>query len=316
MVGIDDIRTAQQHLNGRLHRTPLVASRTLSERVGATVLLKLECLQRTGSFKPRGVLNRLSRLTADERARGLITISAGNHAQAVAWAAAREGVHATVVMPAHASPAKVAASRAYGANIVLHGDVFAAFARMDQLRAEHGYTLVHPFDDDHVIAGQGTVGIELCEDAGTLDVVLVPVGGGGLLAGIAAAVRALQPRARIYGVEPVGAAALRRGLDAGAPVRLERIDTIADGLSAPATTARVLEQIRATVDDVVLVTDEAIIDALRLLLERCKLLAEPAGAAGLAALLSGVVSVPAGAHVAVVISGGNVDLERLRTFLP
>jgi threonine dehydratase len=316
MIGLDQIRAAQQHLDGRLQRTPLLTSRTLSARVGATVLLKMESLQRTGSFKPRGVLNRLRQLTAEERARGLITISAGNHAQAVAWAAAREGVPATVVMPVHASPAKVAASRAYGASIVLHGDVFAAFARMDELRAEHGYTLLHPFDDDHVIAGQGTVGVELCEDAGTLDVVVVPVGGGGLLAGIATAVRALQPRARIYGVEPVGAAALRRGLDAGTPVRLERIDTIADGLSAPATAARVLEQVHATVDDVVLVTDDAIVDALRLLLERCKLLAEPAGAAGLAALLSGAVSVPAGGRVGIVISGGNIDLERLRTLLP
>lgn len=316
MVGIDDIRAAQQHLDGRLHRTPLLPSRTLSDRIGARILLKLESLQRTGSFKPRGVLNRLRQLTAEERARGLITISAGNHAQAVAWAAAREGVPATVVMPAHASPAKVAASRAYGASIVLHGDVFAAFARMEELRTEHGYTLLHPFDDEHVIAGQGTVGVELCEDAGTVDVVVVPVGGGGLLAGIATAVRALQPAARIYGVEPVGAAALRRGLDAGAPVRLERIDTIADGLSAPATAARVLEQVRATVDDVVLVSDDAIVEALRLLLERCKLLAEPAGAAGLAALLCGAVTVPAGARVGVIISGGNIDLERLRTLLP
>jgi threonine dehydratase len=316
MVGIDDIRAAQRHLDGRLHRTPLLSSHTLSERAGATVLLKLEALQRTGSFKPRGVLNRLRRLNAAERARGLITISAGNHAQAVAWAAAREGVHATVVMPEHASPAKVQASRAYGASVVLHGDVFAAFARMDELRAEHGYTLVHPFDDQDVIAGQGTVGVELCEDAGTVDVVIVPVGGGGLLAGVATAVRALQPRARIYGVEPVGAAALRRGLDAGAPVRLDRIDTIADGLGAPATAARVIDLVRASVDDVVLVTDDAITEALRLLLERCKLLAEPAGAAGLAALLSGSVSVPAGARVAVIISGGNIDLERLRTLLP
>jgi threonine dehydratase len=219
-------------------------------------------------------------------------------------------------MPAHASPAKVEASRAYGAHVVLHGDVFAAFARMDELRTAHGYTLLHPFDDELVIAGQGTVGAELCDAAGTVDAVVVPVGGGGLLAGIATAVRALQPKARVYGVEPVGAACLRRGLDAGVPVRLERIDTIADGLSAPATGERVLEHVRASVDDVVMVSDDAIIDALRLLLERCKVLAEPAGAAGLAALLSGVIRVPAGARVGVVISGGNIDLERLRTLLP
>ena len=315
MIALEDIRAAAQYLDGRVHHTPLLLSRTLSERVGATVLLKVEAFQRTGSFKPRGVLNRLRQLSAEERARGLITISAGNHAQAVAWAAAREGVRATVVMPAHASPAKVEASRGYGAEIVLHGDVFAAFARMDELRAQHGYTLLHPFDDEHVMAGQGTVGLELCADAGELDMVVVPVGGGGLLAGIATAVRALRPHARIIGVEPVGAAALREALDTGAPVRLERIDTIADGLGAPATGPLVLEHVRAVVDDVVLVTDDAIVRALRLLLERCKILAEPAGAAGLAALLDGVIRAPAGGRVGVIISGGNIDLERLRTLL-
>jgi threonine ammonia-lyase medium form len=316
MIGIHEIRAAQQYLDGRVHRTPTLPSRTISERVGATVMLKLEAFQRTGSFKPRGVLNRLRHLSADERARGLITISAGNHAQAVAWAAAQEGVQATVVMPAHASPAKVAASRGYGAHVVQHGDVFEAFARMDELRVEHGYTLVHPYDDDHVMAGQGTVGVELCDDGGPLDLVVVPVGGGGLLAGIATAVRALQPHARIIGVEPVGAAALRRALDAGVPVRLERIDTIADGLSAPITGVRTLEQVRAMVDDVVTITDDVMVDALRLLLERCKVLAEPAGAAGLAALLSGAVTAPRGGRVGIIISGGNLDLERLRALLP
>ncbi|MGH7466248.1 MAG: threonine ammonia-lyase, partial [Longimicrobiales bacterium] len=175
MVGIHDIHEAQRHLEGRVHRTPVLGSRTLSERIGAAALLKVEAFQRTGSFKVRGVLNRLRQLSADERARGLVTVSAGNHAQAVAWGAGLEGVRAVVVMPEHASAAKVAACRDYGAEVVLHGDVFAAFARMEELREQHGYTLVHPFEDPHIIAGQGTVGAELCEDIPDVDVVVVPV---------------------------------------------------------------------------------------------------------------------------------------------
>jgi threonine dehydratase len=316
MIDIQDIRKAQRQLEGHVHRTPLLGSRTLSERIGATVLLKVEAFQRTGSFKVRGVLNRLHHLADEERDRGLITVSAGNHAQAVAYAAGLEGVRAVVVMPEHASSAKVDACREYGAEIVLHGDVFDAFTRMEELREQHGYTLVHPFDDPHVMAGQGTVGAEVCEDVPDVDVVIVPVGGGGLLSGVATAVRAVRVSARIIGVEPTGAPAVRRALDAGRPVRLERVDTIADGLGAPITGPNVLEHVRALVDDVVTVQDDGIADALRFLLERCKLLVEPAGAAGVAALMDGTVRVPAGARVAVILSGGNIDLPRLRTLLP
>lgn len=316
MIDIQDIRRAQRRLAGKVHRTPVLGSRTLSDRIGATAHLKVEAFQRTGSFKVRGVLNRLGQLSPVERERGLVTVSAGNHAQAVAYGAAREGVRAVVVMPEHASPAKVDACREYGAEVVLHGDVFAAFARMEELRVEHGYTLVHPFDDIHVIAGQGTVGAELCEDLPDVDVVVVPVGGGGLLSGVATSVRALRPRARIIGVEPTGAPAVRRALDAGEPVRLERVDTIADGLGAPMSGPNVLEHVRALVDDVVAVGDDSIVDGLRFLLERCKLLVEPAGAAAVAALMDGTVTVPAGARVAAILSGGNIDLPRLRTLLP
>ena len=316
MIDIGDIRDAQDRLHGRVHRTPVLGSRTLGERIGATALLKVEAFQRTGSFKARGVLNRLHHLSPDERERGLVTVSAGNHAQAVAWGAALEHVRAVVVMPEHASPAKVQACRDYGAEVVLHGDVFDAFARMEELRQQHGYTLLHPFDDPYVIAGQGTVGAELCDDVPDIDVVVVPVGGGGLLSGVAVAVRALRPRARIIGIEPAGAPAVRRALDAGEPVRLEKVDTIADGLGAPMTGPHVLEHVRAVVDDIVMVDDESIAGALRFLLERCKLLVEPAGAAGVAALLDGTVKVDAGARVAVILSGGNIDLPRLRTLLP
>jgi threonine dehydratase len=282
---------------------------------GASLFLKPECLQRTGSFKVRGVLNRVRSLTAEERRRGLITISAGNHAQAVAYAAAAEGVHATVVMPAAATRSKVEASRGYGAEVVLHGDIFGAFARMEELRQEQDRVLIHPFDDPAVMAGQGTVGAELCDDVADLDLVIVPTGGGGLLSGAAVAVKAMQPRCRVIGVEPTGAAAVKRGLEAGAPVRLERVDSIADGLGAPMTGPNVLEHVRALVDDIVLVSDADIATALRLLLERCKLLVEPAGAAGLAALLSGAVPLRDGQRVGVILSGGNVDVQRLQELL-
>ncbi|HEX6307251.1 MAG TPA: threonine/serine dehydratase [Longimicrobiales bacterium] len=316
MVDIRDIRSAERHLDGRVHRTPLLGSRTLGDRIGASVMLKVEAFQRTGSFKPRGVLNRLRHLSPAERERGLVTVSAGNHAQAVAWGAGLERIRAVVVMPGTAPAAKVAACREYGAEVVLHGDVFAAFERMEQLRREHGYTLVHPFDDPHIIAGQGTVGTELCDDVPDLDMVVVPVGGGGLISGVATAVRALRPGTRIIGVEPVGAAAVRRALDAGEPVRIERVDTIADGLGAPMTGPLALEHVRAFVDDVVTVTDDSIAAALRFLLERCKLLTEPAGAAGVAALMDGTIRPAPGARVAVVLSGGNLDLQRLRSLLP
>ena len=251
----------------------------------------------------RGALNKIDSLDEAARARGLVAVSAGNHAQAVAYAARAVGAHCTVVMPAQASKAKVAATEAYGGTVVLHGTVGDAFRRMEELRAEHGYTLVHPFDDDVLMAGQGTVGLELMQD--------LPDGGGGLISGVAAAVRHMRPRARIIGVEPVGAAAVTAGLKAGHPQPLERVDTIADGLGAPMTGELVLEHVRALVDDVVTVTDAAIADAMRAILVRAKLFVEPAGAAGYAAIMSGAVDV-AGATTAVILSGGNVDLERVK----
>jgi len=315
MVTIEDIRAAQRYLDGRVHRTPMLASATLGQRAGVRLFIKAELFQKTGSFKVRGVLNRIRQLSAEQRARGLIGISAGNHAQALAWGAAAAGAKSIVVMPAHASPAKVAASRAYGAEIVLHGDVFAAFAKLDELRERHGYTLVHPYDDEGVIAGHGTAGIEIVEDVPDVDAVIVPVGGGGLLSGIATAVRALRPGAQVWGVEPEGAAALRAALDAGRVVRLEHVHSVADGLAPPMTGERVLEHVRAHVHDVVTVPDADIVEATKLLMTRAKLFVEPSGAAGLAALLSGKIRLPAGSRVVIVASGGNLDLDRWKELL-
>ena len=311
-----DIRDAADAIGGRVLRTPLLPAPGLraliAERGGPVprrLLLKAENLQETGSFKVRGVLNRIRALDDDERLRGLITISAGNHAAALAWAAAAQHVPCTVVMPEDADPTKVAACRAHGADVVLHGDVGAAFAECFRIRDERDLTFIHPFDDPAIIAGAGSVGLEILEDAPGADVVVVPVGGGGLVSGVAAAVRARRPRARVYGVEPEGAPGLRRALDAGQVVRLERVETIAGGLAPPFAGALALEHARALLADVVLVSDDEILDALRATLHAAKLLAEPSGAAGVAALLAGSVPVGPDDTVVVVLSGGNVDPE-------
>lgn len=299
-----------------LHRTPLVRSRTLSRFVGAPLYLKCENLQKTGSFKVRGALNRLLRLTDEERARGVVTISAGNHAQAVAWAGSAAGVRTVVVMPEHASAAKVEASRGYGAEVILHGDASAAFQRAFSLAEERGLRFVHPFDDEEVVAGHGSCALEILEELPDVGTILVPVGGGGLVSGIAAAVAAVHPEVAVWGVEPEGADAMSRSLAAGEAVHLERVDTVADGLAAPMAGVLNHALVAAHARGVVTVSDAEILSAVRTLLERTKLLAEPAGAAGLAALLAGRVPLePEGAPVAVVISGGNVDLKLLGGWL-
>ena len=315
MIDLTHIEAARTRIGDRLRRTPLLPSTTLGERTGTGAWLKAENLQKTGSFKTRGTLNKMGHLSPAERERGVVTVSAGNHAQALAYAATRAGVACTVVMPASAPRSKVEASRGYGAEVVLHGTVFEAFDRAEELRRERGLVFVHPFDDPHIIAGQGTVGLEILEELPGVDVVVVPTGGGGLVAGVATATKAARPGARIVAVEPEGAASLSAGLAAGRPIRLDGIDTIADGLGAPMTGELVLEHVRAYVDGVLLVSDEEIVAGMRFLLERCKLLAEPAGAAAVAALLAGKVAARPGASVVAVVSGGNTDLGRLRELL-
>lgn len=310
-------RAAERRIRPRVLPTPILSSTHLGERagLGGRLLLKCENFQKTGSFKVRGALNTLLQLSDDERSRGVVTISAGNHAQALAWAAQAAGVPCTVVMPEGARSAKVAASRGYGAEVVLHGDVFAAFARARALEAERQLTFVHPFDDDRIIAGQGTVGLEILDAVAHVDTIVVPVGGGGLIAGIAGAAAAAGGRTRVFGVEPEGAAAMHRSLAAGEPVHLEQIDTVADGLAPPMAGTRTFAVVRERVEDVVLVSDGEILDALRLLLTRAKLLVEPAGAAAVAALLAGRIPVSEGETVVAVLSGGNVSAEELAGFL-
>jgi threonine dehydratase len=297
----DDVSAARQTIAGRVHRTPTFGSATLGERIGARAFLKAELFQKTGSFKPRGVLNKLASLTADEKARGVVTWSAGNHAQAVAWAAASQGIDSLVVMSAGANPLKVAATRGYGATVDLEApDHTAAYERLLQLIEETGRTYIPPFDDPFVIAGQGTVGLEIAEDVPEADLIVCPIGGGGLIAGIATAVDT-----RIVGVEPERSAAFTAGLAAGKSVHIELQPTSADGLAPPFAGELTLAVGRDRVESVVLLTEEEIAAGMRFLYARAKLACEPSGAAATAALLAGKVAVEPNSTVVAVVSGGN-----------
>jgi threonine dehydratase len=315
MITKDDIDAARERIRSHVHETPvLTSSRLGTEAGGIHVALKCESLQRTGSFKARGALNAMTQLTPAERARGVVTVSAGNHAQALAWASGLVGAECVTVMPEAASRTKIEATKGYGGKVELvGGERSRAFDRAQQLAAQ-GRVLVHPFEDARVAAGQGTVGLEILEQCNALNAVVVPIGGGGLIAGIAVAIKSMRPDVRIIGVEPEGAATMRKSLDAGAPQQISP-NTVADGLAAPMVGSMTFDAVRRYVDDVVLVTDEEIIAALREILTYTKLLVEPAAAAGVAALLTGKARFERGSHVTVVISGGNVDLERLKALL-
>ncbi|MBV8087068.1 MAG: threonine ammonia-lyase, partial [Chloroflexi bacterium] len=301
---LDDVRAAQRTLEGVVQRTPLTRSATFSRLTGAEVYLKCENLQRTGSFKLRGAYNRLAALSTDERSRGVVAASAGNHAQGVALAAQLLGIHATVYMPLSTPLAKVAATQSYGAAIQLEGQSYDD-AYQAAMGGAGAAIFVHPFDDERVMAGQGTVGLEVLQDLPAVDAVLVPVGGGGLIAGIATAARALRPSTRVIGVQAAGANAVWAELHSATP---ESTGTIADGTVVKQPGKLTLEVIRRCVDEVLQVQEEDIARAMVLLLERSKLVVEGAGALGLAALLSGAVSL-AGKKVAVVLSGGNLDIN-------
>jgi threonine dehydratase len=315
MPTLEQISSARDCIAHRLHVTPVTRATLLGNQAGAALFLKCENLQKTGSFKPRGALNKLSRLDASARRRGVVTVSAGNHAQAVAWAGAATGVRATVVMPAAASQAKADASAAYGAEVIRHGSAFDAFERAQSLAAERDLVFVHPFDDEEIMAGAGTTGLEILDQAPDVETVIVPIGGGGLIGGVAAAIKQQRPSVRVYGVEPVGAAAMRSSLDRGQAVRLQTVNTIADGLAAPMAGTLTYEIVRRYVDDVVLVTDDEIASAVRSILAFTKLLVEPAGAAAVAAILARKVPLRPGDRVVAVLSGGNVDVDKLKAML-
>ena len=311
LVTLADVHAARNTIAGRVRRTPMLHSAQLSDRLGINLHFKLENFQKTGSFKVRGALNRMSALTADERKRGVVTMSAGNHAQATAWAARELGTHATIVMPMKATGSKLEATRNYGGEIIQTADDLIDV--MKSVQAERGLVVVHPFDDPGIIAGQGTVGDEIMDDLPDVDVILVGVGGGGCVSGISVAAKARRLEVRMIGVEPNGANAMRLSLDKGSPQKLAKVDSVADGLAAPWAGDLTFEHVKRLGVEIVTVPDSAIIDAMWTIIERCKVLAEPAAAAGLAALLSGSVTVEPGSSVVCVLTGGNADREKLKT---
>ncbi len=307
MVDLEAIRAARERLQGQIRRTPLLYSHSFSHVVGCPVYLKAESLQRTGSFKIRGASNKLAQLSPGQATRGVITASAGNHAQGVALAAALRGIPCTVVMPETASLAKYEATLGYGAVVIRHGSRFDdALAHARGLATERSLAFIPAFDDEQVVAGQGTLGLELLEDLPEAGLVVVPAGGGGLTAGVAVAVKALRPETRIVGVQSTAAPSIVRAFRTGRISTQGPGPTIADGIAVGRAGRIPMALIRSHVDDVVTVDDESIAHALVLLLERSKLLVEPAGAVGLAALLSGAID-PRGASTISVLSGGNLD---------
>jgi len=311
MISLDDVQAAARQIAGAAHRTPVLTSRALDQAIGATVFLKAENLQRVGAFKFRGAYNAVASLSDAERARGVATVSSGNHAQALALAAQLHGAPAVILMPEDAPPGKLAATAGYGAEVI-------RFDRYEhdreqllaELVADRGLIPIHPYDDERVMAGQGTVALELIEDAGPLDVLLVCVGGGGLLAGCATAAKALLPDVRVVGVEPEAGDDVRRSLAAGERVRIDVPRTIADGQQLPAPGELTFPVIRERVDAVELASDAEIVSAMRFLFERLKTVAEPSGACAVAALLAGRVGAVSGLRVGVTITGGNVTAAR------
>jgi threonine dehydratase len=309
VIELEDVLAAARRVDGIAHRTPVVTSRTLNRLVGADVVLKPENLQRGGAFKFRGAYNKISSLDEAARARGVAAFSSGNHAQAVAIASALLGTTAVILMPADAPAAKLDATRGYGAEVVVYDRWTQDREQLGTALAdERGLTLVRPYDDPLVMAGQGTAALELVEDAGPLDVLVVPVGGGGLAAGCSTAAKGLRPETRVVGVEPAAGDDTRRSLETGGRIAIEVPRTIADGLQATIPGALTFEVNRRRLDEIVTVTDAELVEAMRFAFDRLKLVIEPSGAAPIAALLGGKID--ASGRVGAVISGGNVGVER------
>jgi threonine dehydratase len=312
MITLADIQAARQRIGTAVFLSPCAYTETLSHLTACKLFLKLENLQMTGSFKDRGALNKILLLNAAQKAAGIIAASAGNHAQGVAHAAKLNGIKAVIVMPETTPLAKIRGTRELGAEIVLHGSGYdEAFARAQALQEIHGYTFIHAFDDPDIIAGQGTIGLELLEQAPDMDLVVVPVGGGGLIAGIAAAVKALRPQIRLIGVQSARLPAMKESLAVGQIQPLPPASTLADGIAVAVVGKHTFPLVNRWVEDIVTVTEEEIAYAIMVLLEREKTLAEGAGAVGVAALLNGKIKDIADKRVVTVISGGNIDMTLL-----
>lgn len=310
---LQDFVDARARIDAHIKRTPLLTSRQLSERTGYEVKLKAENFQTVGSYKIRGPLNKLAQMPEEQKRRGVVCSSAGNRAQGVAFAARIHGVRAVVCMATNATPAKIAATKGYGAEVVLHGSIWdEANEKAKELVKNEGLTYVHPFDDAQLIAGQGTLGLEIVQDWPDVDAIVVPIGGGGLIAGVSMAAKAFNPKIRVIGVESSDGPAMKASVDAGS---LQTIDcrTVIDGLRVRRAGELNFSVVQRFVDDIVTLPDREIFDAMLWVMERCKLVVEGAAAAPVAALLHGLVKLPAGSRVAAVISGGNINLDQLRS---
>jgi len=307
LVTIEDINKAYERLKLTVKRTPIDESRTISERTGGKVFLKAENLQKTGAFKIRGAFNKIINLTEDERAKGVIAASAGNHAQGVALAASSAGIDSTIVMPEGAPVAKVKATKGYGADVILSGQNYdESYKTALKLQRERDLVFVHAFDDPYIIAGQGTIALEILEELPETEFIIVPIGGGGLISGIAAAAKSLKPSIKIIGVQAEGSASTYEARKRDEIVELESVCTIADGIAVKRTGELTFSMIQKYVDDIITVNDEEIAHAILTLLERSKFVVEGAGAVGAAALIYNKIDIQ-GRNAVVVISGGNID---------
>ena len=312
-LGRAEFEAAYARVSPHIHHTPLLTSRMLSQATGFDVRLKAEVFQRTGSYKIRGPLNKFTYLTDDERQRGVVCSSAGNHAQGVALAAKIHGIKAVVCMAENATPSKIEATKAYGAEVVLHGTIWdEANEKARELVRTRGLTYIHPFDDLQLIAGQGTVGVEIIRDWPDVEYVVVPIGGGGLISGISMAVKAAKPSVKVIGVESSGAPGMHDSVRAGHVVTLDRVDCIIDGLRVKRVGDTTFEVVRQFVDEIVTLPDEKIFDGMVWVMSHAKLVVEGAAASPVAALLNGLIKAPKGSKVVCVLSGGNVNLDQLR----
>jgi threonine dehydratase len=308
-----DFEQARARMGDDVYHTPLLTSRLLSEKTGFDVRVKAEMFQRGGSYKIRGPMNKFAQLTDEQKRRGVICSSAGNHAQGVALAAKRYGIKAVVCMAENATPSKVDATRAYGAEVVLHGSIWdEANEKAKQLVEEKGYTYIHPFDDEQLIIGQGTVGLEIYQDWPEVELAVVPIGGGGLISGVATALKACNPRIRVVGVESSGAPGMTRSVREGGLLTLDRVDCIIDGLRVKRVGTLNYEIVKAYVDDLVTLPDEQIFEGVVWVMSHLKVVPEGAAAAPVAALLQGLINAPPGTKVVCVLSGGNLNLDQLR----
>ena len=309
----DDFEKAYKRVAPHVYRTPLLTSRSLNEVTGFDIRLKAELFQKGGSYKVRGPTNLIGLLTEEERAKGVICSSAGNHSQGVAIAAQQYGIQAVVCMATNATPSKIEATKGYGAEVVLHGSIWdEANEKALELVKERGLTYVHPFDDPRLIAGQGTVGLEIIEDWPEAEIILVPIGGGGLIAGVSMAVKSVKPHVRVIGIESSGAPAMQKSIEAGHLITLDDVSSIIDGLRVKTVGVNTHSVVSRFVDEIVTLPDKKIFDALIWLMARAKLVTEGAAAAPVGALLEGLIDASPGTKVAVVLSGGNLDVDQLR----